>query len=104
MARLSQNVELHEALVAGGGLEACAQLAEDADPECQECAAFGLAFLASNRELQRPLVQLGVLKTLVALMGKQVIAHSLQIPVTPLSRQATPRIYLGSGGALVCVH
>lgn len=72
LARFSQNVELHDAIVKSGGLEACAKIAGDSDLECQEYAVFSLAHLATNRELQRPLVELGVPKTLVTLMGIQV--------------------------------
>jgi len=37
----------------------------------QEYAAFSLAFLATNRDLQRPIVESGALKPLVALMQTQ---------------------------------
>lgn len=47
------------------------RLAGDVDEECQEYAAFALAFLASNRDLQRPLVELGALTPLVKLMATQ---------------------------------
>eukprot|EP00614_Pseudopedinella_elastica_P002331 CAMPEP_0172590810 /NCGR_PEP_ID=MMETSP1068-20121228/9451_1 /TAXON_ID=35684 /ORGANISM="Pseudopedinella elastica, Strain CCMP716" /LENGTH=1361 /DNA_ID=CAMNT_0013386913 /DNA_START=11 /DNA_END=4096 /DNA_ORIENTATION=- len=68
-ANLSQNVEFHDDLVRCGGLEACVTLASSpGDVECQEYAAFALAFFATNRDLQRPLVELGALKPLVQLV------------------------------------
>lgn len=48
LARLSQNVELHDAILAAGGLAATLKLANDPDLECQEYAAFTLAFLSTK--------------------------------------------------------
>ena len=56
------------------------RLAVDVGEECQEYAAFAFAFLASNRDLQRPLVELGALTPLVKLMAAQVIGRSKTLP------------------------
>jgi len=71
LARLSMNVEFHDELITGGGLQACLRLASDGDEECQEYAAFSLAFASSNRDLQRELVERGALAPLVRLMGSE---------------------------------
>ena len=47
------------------------RIAVESDLQCQEYAAFTLAFLATNRDLQRPLVEVGALKPLVTLMSTQ---------------------------------
>ena len=51
--------------------QAVVELATLEDMECQEYAAFALAHLASNRELQVVLVELGALKPLVSMMAVQ---------------------------------
>ncbi|CAM9506308.1 unnamed protein product, partial [Heterosigma akashiwo] len=53
----------------GGGLEAVVQLAALEDVECQEYAALALAHLASNRDHQVRLVELGALRPLVSMMA-----------------------------------
>ncbi|CAM9457437.1 unnamed protein product, partial [Heterosigma akashiwo] len=65
----SETMEFHEDLAKEGGLEAVVQLAALEDVECQEYAAFALAHLASNRDHQVRLVELGALRPLVSMMA-----------------------------------
>jgi hypothetical protein len=58
-------VELHR----DHALEAIIALASQEDIECQEYAAFSLAHLASNRDFQVQLVNLGAVRPLVALLA-----------------------------------
>merc|ERR1711959_833140 len=66
---LCENLEFHEDLARNDGLKAVIELATLEDMECQEYAAFCLAHLSSNRDLQVQLVELGVLKPLVSMMA-----------------------------------
>ena len=68
-ARLAESVECHAKLAKDGALAKIIQIASLEDVECQEVSAFALAHLASDRDLQVPLVTLGALKPLVAMMS-----------------------------------
>lgn len=65
---LSECVELHEVMASCNALECVVQLSSLVDLECQLYAAFSLVFLASNPDLQVPLVKLGSVRHLVAMM------------------------------------
>ena len=68
---LAESVECHAKLAKDGALAKIIQIASLEDVECQEVSAFALAHLASDRDLQVPLVTLGALKPLVAMMSIQ---------------------------------
>lgn len=69
LALIAETAEFHQDLDREGGVEAIIQLASMEDIECQEYAAFSLAHLASNKELQVRLVALGALRPLVSMMA-----------------------------------
>ena len=68
---LAECVGCHEALVESGGMESIVKLAGLVDLECQLYGAFSLAFLASNPDLQVPLVKLGAVQHLVSMMANE---------------------------------
>lgn len=69
LACFAENVEFHLKLLENAGLECVVALASLEDVECQEMAAFALAHLASDRDLQVPLVDKGALRPLVVMMA-----------------------------------
>jgi hypothetical protein len=69
LGTMCEQVEFHPDLDRAGALDAIIRLAVMEDIECQEYAAFSLAHLSSNKDYQVRLVQLGVVKPLVAILA-----------------------------------
>lgn len=69
LATISEQMEFHANLTAELALEAIVYLAEMEDVECQEYAAFSLAHLASNRDYQVKLVNIGAVHALVSMIA-----------------------------------
>jgi hypothetical protein len=65
---LAECVEYHAAMAESSALACVVQLAGLVDLECQLYGAFSLVFLASNPDLQVPLVKLGAVRHLVSMM------------------------------------
>lgn len=68
---LAEYKDNHETIRAAGGLKAIVNLASLVDLECQLYGAFSLVFLAGNCNFQVPLVQLGAVRPLVAMMATE---------------------------------
>ncbi len=66
---LVENREYHEHLNKAGALQEIVNLAALVDLECQLYGAFSLVYLASNHDFQVPLVQMGAVRPLVAMMA-----------------------------------
>jgi hypothetical protein len=69
LATISEQIEYHNDIEREGALNVIIALASLEDIESQEYAAFSLAHLASNRDLQVKLVNLGVVKPLVTMLS-----------------------------------
>jgi hypothetical protein len=69
LATIAEQVEFHGDIESAGGLPALISLALLEDIEAQEYAAFAIAHLATNRALQVPLVQQGVVRPLVTMLS-----------------------------------
>jgi hypothetical protein len=69
LATISEQIEFHNDLEREGALPVIITLATLEDIETQEYAAFALAHLASNRDLQVKLVNLGVVRPLVSMLS-----------------------------------
>lgn len=69
LSLLSECPEYHNGIRHAGGLEAAVALASLVDEECQDYGAFTLAFLANNESFQVPLVKMGGVRPLVAMMA-----------------------------------
>ncbi len=68
---LVENKHYHDNIQAVGALQQIVDLAGLVDDECQLYGAFSLVHLAGNRDLQVPLVQLGAVRHLVAMMSTE---------------------------------
>jgi hypothetical protein len=82
LSLLAECPECHVGIRHVGGLEAAVAFASLVDEECQVYGVFTLAFLASNKSLQVPLVKMGGVRPLVAMMAtnsdsQHYAAHAL---------------------------
>jgi hypothetical protein len=68
---LVEQRQYHENLHNAGALEEIVKLAALVDLECQLYGSFSLVFLASNRDFQVPLVKMGAVRPLVAMMATE---------------------------------
>lgn len=69
LANICEQSEFHSELEKDGAYEAIIGLSKMEDIECQEYAAFSLAHLASNKDNQVRLVNMGVVRPLVAMLS-----------------------------------
>ncbi len=69
ISTICEQIEFHGDLDREGALQAIISLALLEDIECQEYAAFSLAHLSSNRDLQVKLVNLGAVRPLVTMLS-----------------------------------
>ena len=69
LSLLAERPECHDGIRHVGGLEAAVAFASLVDEECQDYGAFTLAFLADNKSFQVPLVKMGGVRPLVAMMA-----------------------------------
>lgn len=68
---LVEQEHYHESIYNASGLEKIVNLSALVDLECQLYGAFSLVFLASNKDFQVPLVKLGAVRPLVAMMANE---------------------------------
>lgn len=71
LALLAETTVFHDDLVRDGALDILIKYAALEDTECQEYAAFSLAHLSSNRDLQVTIAAAGAIRPLVAMMSNQ---------------------------------
>ena len=69
LSLLSECPEYHDNIRHAGCLESAVTVASLVDTECQDYGAFVLAFLANNKSFQVPLVKMGAVRPLVAMMA-----------------------------------
>jgi hypothetical protein len=69
LANITEQNEFHRELEKEFAFQAIIELAVCEDIECQEYAAFSLAHLASNKDNQVKLVDMGVVRPLVAMLS-----------------------------------
>jgi hypothetical protein len=69
ISSVAEMIDLHPYMEKEGALPAIIDMALMEDIECQEYAAFALAHLSSNRDYQVPLVKLGAVRPLVAMLA-----------------------------------
>ena len=69
LANICEQSEFHSDLEKDGAYEAIIGLSKMEDIECQEYAAFSLAHLSSNKDNQVKLVNMGVVRPLVAMLS-----------------------------------
>merc|ERR1740139_1781791 len=100
-ALLTETAEFHSKIAEAGGLEFIISLASLVDLECQEYAAFALAFLASNRQYQITLAKMGAVRPLVSMMaGNKESKHYSGLALLKLADNFENHITIAEEGGI----
>lgn len=98
---LSENPDYHNDIRDGGALESIIELTSLVDDECQDYGAFTLAFLATNKEFQVPLVKLGAVKPLVSIMTNDSDAkHYASLALLKLADNFENHVAIAEAGGI----